>query len=363
MLVYYSMIGWTALMGIAASIFRNDTLKKVKVPWVYCILTFGYFIFWAGIRTGYIDTATYILHFNSVSESLHEIPKLWISQVKAPGFDTFNVLFKHFISDDYHVWFMVIALASGVPIMCVLRKYSTNFFYSAFLFVVTLNITWMLNGIRQFLVVAILFGACGWIERNEWKKYMLLIFLLSTIHYTALIMIPLYFITQGKAWNKKTLFLICLALLVMLFTNPFISGLESLLEGTTYEGATAQFAYDDGVHPLRVLVAMVPPILAYAGRKSLERYNDRYINICVNMSIMSACIYFIGMFTSGILIGRLPIYCELYNLILLPYVLDKCCTLKTKRFLYIASVIGYFLFFYTQSGGLYYISDLTGLLS
>lgn len=37
------------------------------------------------------------------------------------------------------------------------------------------------------------------------------------------------------------------------------------------------------------------------------------------MSIVSAGIYLVSMFTSGIYIGRLPIYCSLYSYVLLPW--------------------------------------------
>lgn len=49
------------------------------------------------------------------------------------------------------------------------------------------------------------------------------------------------------------------------------------------------------------------------------------------MSIVSASIYLVSMFTSGIFIGRLPIYCSLYSYVLLPWEIKHLFNEKTDK--------------------------------
>lgn len=337
-----------------------DTIKMV--PMGLAILTFAYIIFWAGIRSGVADTATYIWMFEHYPTDFMEIFECWNPDNKAPGFDTFNILFKCLVSTDFHKWLMTIAIISGIPIMLTIRKHSEQFFYSTFLFIVTLNFTWMLNGIRQFLVVAILFMLSDWIVEKKTFNFLLIVLLLSTVHYTALIMIPIYWIVLEKPFGKKIIFFICLLLMAVIFLEPFIDVLEVTLSDTAYSGYTEQFEMDDGVNPIRVVVMLVPTLISFVARKKIIQMNNIYINLCVNMSTVAAGLYFLGMFTSGILIGRLPIYFELYNLILLPFLLKHCFTKRSLKIVYILCTGGFLAFYYLQTGNLYYISDLTGLI-
>ena len=80
------------------------------------------------------------------------------------------------------------------------------------------------------------------------------------------------------------------------------------------------------------------------------------------MSVLTSCLYLIAMATSGILLGRLPIYTQLYQYMLLPYVIDKLFENKTKDLVYVVSIFLFLLYFIIASAGFYYISDLTGNL-
>lgn len=361
MIIYYSMILWVGLMSLLTAGIERDRYFK-KVPMIMAVLTFAYLIFWIGMRQSYIDTAAYIRTFRAVDASLSQIPDLWMEESKSPGFDTLQVLFKHFISTDPQAWLMAIAVVSGVPVMLTFRKHSENFFFSVFLFLATTSFTWMMNGIRQFLVVAILFGCSDWIEENKWLRFTMLVLLLSTIHYTALIMIPVFWIVRGRPWGKRIFLFIGVILLCSLFVDSFIQVIENVLENTPYSGITDQFASDDGVNPLRVAVHCVPVAVAFFGRKRLEELDNPYVNLCVNMSIISAGLYFIGMFTSGILVGRLPIYCSLYNLMLLPYLFNHCFSPRDRKYMYLFCALGYVAYFFVIFRGNVYVSRITGVI-
>ena len=369
MIIYNSMIIWIVVCSVFYSVLnKNRNIASTentnaKIPIFVAIITFGYIIFWAGIRSDIADTNTYINMYNALPNKLSSISEFWISDNKAPGFNTLAVIFKCIVSDNYHFWLMFIAMVSGFSVMYTVWKHSDNFFYSAFLFIVTINFTWLLNGIRQFLVVSILFALSDWIiERKTWR-YIIAVLILSTIHFTALIMIPIYFIATEKPFGLRIILFIIALLLAIVFLEPFINMLELFLEETLYGGFSEQFANDDGVNPIRVLVAVIPSVIAFMSRKKINHINDRLLDLCINMSLISAGLYLLGVFTSGILFGRFPIYCELYNILLLPTLFKKCFTKSNAIIMYALCAVGFLLYYFLQMKDYYYISDLTGLIS
>lgn len=365
LIIYNSMIVWVCTVMFIWETYKvrriQDFDENKRVPLQIAVLTFGYFIFWAGMRSGVADTAAYISMFNGFGSSFGDLAGAF-SNAKAPGFEIVSIIIKMIFGSNYHCWLMIIAIISGVSVMLTLWKHSEHFFFSAYLFITMLDFFWMFNGMRQFIAASLLFLASDLIKEKKLLQFLVVCFLLMTIHYTAVVVIPMYWIVQGKAFNRKTIFFIILVLAAVVFLEPFINTLENILEGTAYSGATSQFVEDDGVNIIRVLVMVVPVLISFICRGLIDQENDSYINICVNMSIACASFYFLGVFTSGILIGRIPIYFELYNLILLPWLLNHCFTPNSRKLIYSICTVCFFMFYYTQMASSYYISELTGLI-
>ena len=287
MAIYNSMSLWVGVMALFYHGLTHSEMSyqgyewRHKVPLVLALFTYGYIIFWAAIRSGVADTATYIMMFENYPSEWSEVTKFWDVEHKAPGFLLLGYLTKIIISDNYHVWLGIIAVVSGLSMMYILHKKSEDFFLSAFLFITTLNFFWMFNGIRQFMVAALLFAMSELIEQRKMFQFIVLVLLLTTIHYTAIIMIPAYYIVTDKAFGKKIFLFIVILGACLYFLNPFLEILEYSLADTGYGGFSEQFATDDGVNPIRVFVMSVPPLLAFASRNIIR--NNNYINICVNM--------------------------------------------------------------------------------
>lgn len=375
MIIYWSMILWVVLIYFVYSMGHKEEVIltdyniqqgiQKKIPLAYAIVVFGYFIFWIGMRKHVADTTAYINIFESIPPDFSTAWNQINWEGKNPGFDIFNIFFKCYISQDFQWWLMTIAIISGVCIMIVLRKYSCSFFFSSFLFMTLLTFQWMMNGMRQFICVAVLFLCCDWIKDGKFIRFLIAVLLMSTFHMTALLLIPIYFVARSKPWDKKIGLFIIGIILVCIFAEPFFSSVDSALDGTAYAGATSQFDEDDGVNPLRVLFFAIPPFLAFWKRKELECYyeKNKMLQICINMSLVTAALYFVGMFTSGILIGRLPIYTEVYDLILIPYLLNVCFTKQERAIVKPIYVVVLILFFYLLANGMGYHSDMTGYIS
>lgn len=375
MIIYWSMLLWVPFIYIIYSasgkkkkpITSQGTVTEdnTKFSLLFSILVFAYITFWIGMRGYIMDTGTYIGGFNSIPD---DFSKAW-SQIdwegKSPGWDVFNVFFKCFVSDDYTWWLMTIAIISMVFIMIPLRKYSVDFFFSSFVFVALTFFTWPMNGMRQFVAVAVLFVCCDFIKDSKFVKFAIVVLLMSTVHITAILMLPIYFVAKSKPWQMRIFFFIIVIILVCIFAEPLFDSLdENVLSDTAYAGATSQFDNDDGVNPLRALFFAVFPVLAFIRRKSLEEYylSDPLLPIAVNMSLVSAALNVVGVFTSGILIGRLPIYCSVYNMLLIPYILNYGFNKKDRTIVRLGLIAMMMIMFWMECPRIYH-SELTGVVN
>lgn len=362
MIIYLSMIIWVLLMWFFISSTKTKYANSISNPPlvtpIIAWITFSYIFFWISMRTAFADTEAYIESFSN-APSLIEYNSL-AQEGKGQGFTLMEVLFKDLISSNYHIWLTFITLLCGIPIVKHLRVNSFDFFMSAYLFVVSLNFTWMMNGIRQFIPAAIMFGLYKMILNKKMFLYIIVILLLSKIHFSVIIMIPMYWCITSKPFSRPIMLFVCSLIMIVVFLSPFLEVLETSLTGTGYEKNLEQFAEDDGANPLRVVFAAIPSIIAFIYRKKLFALNNSYINMSVNMSLIGAGIYFVAVFTSGIMVGRLPIYFELYNLTLIPFLLKQVVDQSQRNIITIGYMALYFVFFYLQASKFWYVSDLTG---
>ena len=220
----------------------------------------------------------------------------------------------------------------------------------------------MLNGMRQFICVAVSFLCCDFIITGKFFKFLTMVAILIFIHSTAIFLIPIYFIARLKPWSKSVWLFIFAMVLITVFAEPFFGKVDEFAQGTSYENdISIYFEEDDGVNPLRVLFYAVPPIVAFVYREKLSKYYEKMpvLSLCVNLSVCAASVYLVGMVTSGIFIGRLPIYSELYDLILVPVLLRICFNENNRKYVYLGYVAVLLLYYYL-TGPTYYHSDYFG---
>ena len=207
--VYYFTLVWTIIWGIVS----NCTSKRIKISdkiyenrtkLVVAIIIILPVIILAGARTSVADTQVYIQSFEILPKNLKDAYILLKGQnERDPGFLILSVFIRQYISTDYTIWLSIIAVISGISVMIPLYKYSCNYGISMFLFITSCQFTWMFNGMRQFIAASILFGCTGLVLNRRFVLYTIVVCLLSTIHESALILIPVYFIVTGEPCNPS----------------------------------------------------------------------------------------------------------------------------------------------------------------
>ena len=122
------------------------------------------------------------------------------------------------------------------------------------------------------------------------------------------------------------------------------------MRDTAYEGDIEFLQNDDGTNILRVLFYSVPTIMAWFFRPYIEQEENPLINVCVNLSIVSTGFYIFSFFSSGILMGSIPIYFSLSNYILIPWLMEKVFDHDSAVLLKVIFIAVYSLFFIYQCG-------------
>lgn len=353
---YILIMLWIGLAGIllsSESFYRLESLNGngnnvYRLRPIYAFLVFLPLIIWCGYR-GYIgDTGAYMRGFASMPSDFSGISEYFGGLTKDKGFYLGSALIKCIIGNNVNLYFIILALIQSYFLIKIYRKYSINFVISFFLFIASTDyISWMFNGIRQFTAVAIVFGCFELILKKKYVPTIIIILLASQIHGTALIVLPFIFICQGKAWNKKTVMFLFFIILGVSFIGSFTNILNSMLEDTQYENVVSDWQSweDDGTNLFRVLVYSIPAIISWVYRKKILEHDSPVINLCVNMSIVSAGFYIISMFTSGIFIGRIPIYFSLYSYILLPWEIKELFEKKTSSVVMFLMIVCYIMFY------------------
>ncbi len=347
------LLVWLAAMYIFAN--QVNVMQKEQVcdkteyrpAWFFAILVISPIIYLAAVRGPFADTAMYLKSYRSLPNSLGELFSVMPTITKDKGFSFLSGLIKLVVANQTVIYLAIIAIIQGTLLISVYRKYSPAYITSIFLFVASTDyVSWMFNGMRQFTAVTLIFAATGLMLRRKWISTILVILLASAMHQSALMMIPVVFVVQGKAWNKWTVLCLAGAVLAVLFVDRFTDILDNMMQDTQYSNMVSDWEEwgDNGTSVLRVGVYAVPTILSAVGLKYIRHEGDSMINMCVNMSILSTCLYVISMFTSGIFIGRLPIYMSLYNYILLPWEIKHMFTKPSQRIITVCMVGAYLLF-------------------
>ena len=354
---YISILFWCALVGVLAflipQVYRIEKLNQEQVKRIspsFAVIVVLPLVIWTSNRGNVGDTYAYIDSFQNMPTDFSGIGQYLETVTKDRGFYFCSAIIKCVVGNREIIYLFILAVVQSYLLFKIYRKYSTRFLISFFLFIASADyISWMFNGVRQFTAATIVFACFPWILEKKYIRIITVVLLASFIHGSALIFLPFVFIVQGKAWNKKTLFFILGVIAIVFFADRFTNILDTLLIDTQYENSLHSLEIaDDGTNILRVLVYAMPMILSLVGFRFIKKENSLIINICTNMSIAATGIYIVSMFTSGILIGRLPVYFSLYNYILLPWEIDHMFTKRSAQLVYLIMIGAYLIYYYYQ---------------
>ena len=317
------------------------------------IFLFGFaIIFVASFREGFVDTRVY-KHLYSLAGVEWENAFNDVLPIKDRGF-SLMMIFLNQISPDPQLLVIVTSVITFAIYIHTIRTYANDLPFSLFLFFI-LTFLSSINGIRQVLAGAILTLALPWIRDKKTIPYILLVLLLSTLHASILVMIPLYFVISGKRMNGGMW--VFLFAVVFCFFEPDTTYrvMGVILEDSVY---VDYLENESQMGVMRFLVALVPAVLAIlysvvqaqnkdGEQKSGKNYlSQRMTDVLINMEIVNFGFVALGM--KMVYFARISLYFSTVLPLLLPVMIDGIFEERSAKVVKTLATVLYFVYYLYQ---------------
>lgn len=331
--------------------YRQNNIYKTKkiAVTIYGLIV----IFFAGLRSGIGDTGYYMYGFEihknyDISDLLQGVSE------KEPGYTALLMLISKFTKNP-QIFLMIIAFITIGLILKRVSDSSEDVGLSIFLFYATGIYLGIMNGLRQYLVVAILFYMTDLIKKNKPVLYIICVLLLSTIHTSALFMIPVFFFARKKVWNLNTIVLLIVFVIVCVNFSTVIQNISGILDSTVYGNYSESLIYDteSGANLLRIVVMLVPVLLSFIGRKYVN-VDDIDYRVYSNMLVLNAAFYCLAAYNW--IFARIAMYLHIYMLLFYPFIINRLFNGKNKRFFKWMLIVFYTFFIFYEVRNTAYMS-------
>ncbi len=308
-------------------------------------------IWFAGLRTVMNDTGTYISSFQyKIPGTLAGLSEVEWSIGANPLFHVYQILLKTLVSSNGQVFIFCTSLITIYSMVRFLHRFSPDFGLSMYLFIAFTVYAFTMAAMKQTLGTAIAIWAIPSFVRRRPIKAFIILFFAMLIHPYVIVFASAFFLVDRGVWNKRV-YLVIAATFV--FGVVFSSAMGLVLEATADiigdEYNIANFAEGTGVSILRVASHFIIPGLAFLSRKEMNREQNSFQDLCINLSIIGMCFSILSGFGGAVLFGRLPNYFDPFVCIAFPYTIHsgKMSIRRMKSFLIPALMFAFFIFYYT----------------
>ena len=334
--VFYATLASTYIFYLLARISYDRKFKILATFW--SIIVALILIFVSGLRSGIGDTRMYMHSYELAVANPSSL-----NFDRDAGFNLLSLLLIH-VSSNPQILIFTTALINNLFNVLMFNKYRSYLELEVFMYITSGYYFVTMNGIRQCLAAALLFACTKFISDGKFIKYCICVLLIMTLHQSAFMMIPLYFVFRQEAWSKKMMLFIIVAVIGILLYNVLSPILFKALENTNY-GGYSDFN-EGGSSVLRTVINAIPVVLAYLKRDKLkEKFPES--NVLINMSIVSLIFVALGMFNW--IFNRFALYLQLANFVLVPYIIRYCFEGKERRVIYFGFIVCYSALFYIES--------------
>lgn len=339
MAILYLNLATVFLASLIARVTRQSSLyhsERNLASQIFVLLAMTSLVIVSGLRNNIGDTFLYMHAYSLNQFGIEDI------QFQGDfGFNLYQMLLQQ-ITLDPQILIFTTALITNVLIIKVLYQQSNLFELSVYVFIASGLFTVSMNGIRQFMAAAIIFTATKYLIEGNFKKYLIIVLLATTIHQSAIIFLPVYFVVRRKAWTKATFVLLGLAVLLVLGWDQFSSVLFSAIGDSQY-GHYKDFS-EGGANVMRLVVDLIPVVIAYMGRDKLRQIYPKG-DCIINLAVLNVIVMLVA--SQNWIFARFTIYFGLYHLILISWI---ACLFRKKdrKLFYYGLIVSYFAYFFYE---------------
>ena len=313
-----------------------------------------------GLRTFMNDTKTYLLAFEQkVPNTLSGIKSVDWAIGSNPLFSVYQIVLKTFFSSNGQVFIFVSSLFTITSMIMFIRKKAENFGFSIFLFISFTVYAFTLGAMKQTMATAIAIWSIPLFLSGKRIRAIILIVIAMFIHPYVVVYFAFFFLYKS-IWDRRSVLIILATLAISFAFTSFVAGMINLtsLIGDEYDSSMFGGA---GISVFRVLVYWVTPILSFVYREQIREKDNKFLNVCINLSLVSACFILLASIGGANMMGRLANYFDIFTCISLPAVIN-CINKETneKSIITIVAFIGFIGFYITYYSKYYpnFIGDL-----
>lgn len=276
-------------------------------------------VFVCGLRVWYNDTSAYYHGFLE-SPTLKEVLGKHLNLGDCPGYIYLQAI-VHSVTDNVHLFIMLCAAICIAPMLIFLKRYSSNFFLSMFLYVTAGQFLFSLAAIKQAIAISIAIWAIPLYLKKKYLAALLLLALAALFHPYVLLYLALPLLTS-KPWGINTLFIALVIGGVAIFFQPSLQLVLGFAESLGDDFTDESFS-GTGVNVFRVLVYAMTPILSLIFLDRVRHDENKYQHTYINVAILCAGIMFLALFGTANLIGRVALYLSFSLSLSLPYIISR----------------------------------------
>lgn len=334
MLIYLLLIVAILFLGFILS-------KKRKTVYVTMICILMSLI--SGFRHYTIgnDTPAYLRTHNVViNEGFGAFNKSRLE----PGYIMLNNISAS-ITDDFNFFLLLMALITNIAIGIFITRHSKNPVLSLLLFILFRFFFNEMNIMRQFLSISLILYGVDYIKKRKILKYLMVVLLASTIHYSALFALPIYFLYRKHIGPRTKLMLSIVAIVAFFLLDKVLSILTARIG--LYGGYVEEYIDSNKIGS--ILAAAMSAfmyfycLMVYKKYKSEDTNESEYgfiLNASLICMLLSICSIRISI------LSRLIDYYDIFVIISLPNINCLIKSAKKRMLANIAiAIIGFAYFF------------------
>lgn len=282
----------------------------------FCLMTFLAMIHYdyGNDYMSYYSVYLEISNYDSISQVLN------MDVYREPGWAVLNFIFRYL--GGFFSLVAIISLYEGIVYYKAIKRYLPKNLWVLGIFLYLIRTSFYLlnfSMLRQGLVIAVFLALWPWIEKKKWIPCLIILYLTSTIHSSALILLPFCFWGYLSVKNSRVLAFSLIAILIALSlsTSLLVMVSETVLETSNslqqYAGKYGQssMGFQFGVGALIYLIPTIVTWFYLGYRAQTEEYK--------RMAALSLVSTLITPFNTILpMVGRIAFYFSAYSIFVLP---------------------------------------------
>lgn len=238
----------------------------------------------------------------------------------------FVILNKLFEPIGFFGFIIFLSAFSLYPLYRVIKKYVPSNWYWFAVAILAFNPSFLIVGIagaiRQWIAVTLFVLTFDFIKKKKVVLFIIVMLAASTIHTTALALIPFFLISflDINKFSKSKIFLFIVLITLWFIVIPQIGYtlFLPLFQGESMEYYTGYMSADTGYNILGIssLLVIGIPFLCFSQINHMD--NDlKLMNLLVMCSVL-----FIPMVSVNVMIGRMAWYFSIFTIVVYPNTMD-----------------------------------------